>query len=69
MSPVSRTSGKLSFRFTVDLCGFLTLTVILDGMGMDVPNQKSEGDLVMLTGIIQMAPCHSYGTRMSFAGK
>lgn len=52
--PVSETSRKISFRFTVGLCGFLAPTVILDGMVLDVQNQKPEGELVMLTGITQI---------------
>lgn len=52
--PVSGTSRKFSFRFTVDLCGFLAPTVILYGMGLNVQNQKPEGELVMLTGIMQI---------------
>lgn len=50
--PVSGASGKFSFRFTVDLCGFLSPIIILDGMVVDV--QKPEGELVMLTGVFQI---------------
>lgn len=52
--PVSGTSGRFSFRFTVDLCGLLAPIEILDGMVVDVQNQKPEGELVMLTGVIQI---------------
>lgn len=52
--PVSGTSGKFPFRFTVDLWGFLAPTAILDGMDMDVQNQKPEGELVMFTGVTEV---------------